>query len=230
MNRPSRQAVVLGGFAVLAVTGTLVVLLAKPRGADIGFWFDPISADTLATLPERLGGELTAAEMKTIESVAVQEISYAFRDFKVGLSERRDATYRVRVVDSLRYPIAPRMPAPSAESRSIPGLGGQGAVNFRLIAHSAIMFAPPELNRQAMVEGIGRGIGRAAVHEFAHQFLGSAPIHESKDIKSYEYRSADRVEQYYGEVRWDIARPLLEKRIGLKSPLARRQPSPRSPG
>ena len=108
------------------------------------------------------------------------------------------------------------MPAPSAESRSIPGLGGQGAVNFRLIAHSAIMFAPPETNRAAMIEGIGRGIGRAAVHEFAHQFLGSAPIHDSKDIRSYEYGSAARVEQYYGEMRWDIARPLLEKRIGLK--------------
>jgi hypothetical protein len=201
---------------LLAVAGTLVVLLSKPRGTDAGFWFDAISADTLATLPERLGGGISASEMKTIESVAVQEISYAFRDFQVGLSDRRDATYRMRVVDSLRYPIAPRMPAPSAESRSIPGLGGQGAVNFRLIAHSAIMFAPLEADRHAMIEGIGRGIGRAAVHEFAHQFLGSAPIHDSRDIKSYEYRSADRVEQYYGEMRWDIARPLLEKRIGLK--------------
>ena len=67
-----------------------------------------------------------------------------------------------------------------------------------------------------MVEGIGRGIGRAAAHEFAHQFLGSAPIHDSKDIKSYEYGSAGRAEQYYGEMRWDIARPLLEKRVGLR--------------
>ncbi len=67
-----------------------------------------------------------------------------------------------------------------------------------------------------MVEAIGRGIGRAAAHEFAHQFLGSAPIHDSKDIKSYEYGTAGRAEQYYGDMRWDIARPLLEKRIGLK--------------
>jgi hypothetical protein len=108
------------------------------------------------------------------------------------------------------------MPAPSAESRSFPGLGGQGAVNFRLIAHSAIMFAPPKTDRDAMIEGIGRGLGRAAVHEFAHQILGSAPIHDSKDIRSYEYGSAARVEQYYGDMRWDIARPLLEKRIGLR--------------
>ena len=216
MPRPSRQAIVLGGVILLAVAGTLVVVLSKPRGVDIGFWFDPIAADTLETLPERLGGELSGAEMKEIESVAVQEIASAFRDFRVALSERRNATYRVRVVDSLRYPISPRMPAPSAESRSIPGLGGQGAVNFRLIAHSAIMFAPPEADRAAMVEGIGRGIGRAAVHEFAHQFLGSASIHNTKDVRSYEYGSAARVEQYYGEMRWDIARPLLEKRVGLR--------------
>jgi hypothetical protein len=97
-----------------------------------------------------------------------------------------------------------------------PGLGGQGAVNFQLIAHSAIMFALPETDREAMIEGIGKGVGRAAVHEFAHQFLGSAPIHDSKDTRSYEYGSAARVEQYYGEMHWDIARPLLEKRIGLR--------------
>ncbi len=153
MLRPSRQGVVLGGVTLLAVAGALVVLLSKPRGADVGFWFDVIGADTLATLPERFGGQITPPEMKTIETVAVQEIANAFQDFQVELSDRRDATYRVRVVDSLRYPIAPRMPAPSAESRSIPGLGGQGAVNFRLIAHSAIMFAPPETDR----EGDDRG-------------------------------------------------------------------------
>lgn len=216
MPRPSRQTIVLGGVILLAVAGTLVVLWSNPRGVEIGFWFDPISADTLETLPERLGGELSDGEMKAIEAVAVQEIASAFRDFQVALSEQRNAPYRVRVVDSLRYPISPRMPAPSAESRSIPGLGGQGAVNFRLIAHSAIMFAPPGADRAAMVEGIGRGLGRAAVHEFAHQFLGSAHIHATKDVRSYEYGSAARREQYYGEMHWDIARPLLEKRVGLK--------------
>jgi hypothetical protein len=105
MLRPSRQAIVLGGVVVLAIAGALVVLLAKPLGVDIGFWFDPISVDALTTLPERLGVEITASEMKTIESVAVQEISHAFREFQVGLSNRRGATYRVRVVDSMRHPI-----------------------------------------------------------------------------------------------------------------------------
>ena len=81
-----------------------------------------------------------------------------------------------------------------------------------------------------MIAGIGRGIGRAA-HEFAHQLLGSAPIHDSKDLRSYEYGSAARVERYYGEMRWDIARPLLEQRVGLKQGgVSVAHPSPSSPG
>ena len=60
---------------------------------------------------------------------------------------------------------------------------------------------------------IGRGIGGAAVHELTHQLLPRAPIHDSRDPASYEYRSAARAEQYYGTLRWDIARPLLERRL-----------------
>jgi hypothetical protein len=111
--------------------------------------------------------------------------------------------------------MAPRAPAPSAESRAIAGIGGQGAVNFQLLANSAIAYSPDDAGRTTMIAAIGRGIGRAAAHEFAHQFLGAAPIHDSKDIQSYEYRSADRREQYYGDMHWDIARPWLQKRLGL---------------
>ena len=89
-------------------------------------------------------------------------------------------------------------------------------MNFRLIAHSAVAFAPAGADRGAMVAAIGRGIGRAAVHEFAHQLLGSTSIHDTKDVRSYEYDSAARFEQYYGEMHWDIARPLIAKRVGLK--------------
>ena len=216
MRAPSRQSIVLGSALLLAVVATLVAVRSKPRGVDIGFWFDLISADTLQTLPERLTGGIVSADMNLIEAIAVQEILHAFREFQVSVSDRRNATYRVRVVDTLHNPMFPHGLAPSGESRSIPGLGGQGAVNFRLIAHNAVTFAPAGADRPAIVTGIGRGIGRAAVHEFAHQFLGSAPIHDSKDVRSYEYRSAARREQYYGEIHWDIARPLLEERLGVK--------------
>jgi hypothetical protein len=67
--------------------------------------------------------------------------------------------------------------------------------------------------REVMIEAIGRGIGRAAVHEFTHQLLPTAPIHDSTDVSSYEYQSATRREQYFGELHWDLARPLLQERL-----------------
>ena len=213
---PSRQTIVLSVVMLSAIAGTLMVIRSKPSEVTIGFWFDSINDDTLHTVPERLAGGIDSSDLSTIESIAKAEIARAFNDFQVTLTNRRDATYRVRVVDSLRHPISPQAPPPSAESRSIPGLGGQGAVNFRYIAHSAISFAPADADRAEMIAGIGRGIGRAAVHEFAHQFLGATPIHDTKDVRSYEYDNAGRVEQYYGEMHWDIARPLIAKRIGLR--------------
>jgi hypothetical protein len=58
-------------------------------------------------------------------------------------------------------------------------------------------------------------VGRAAVHEFTHQILGrDAPIDGSKDVGSYEYGSTDRAAQYYGPIRWDLAAPLLRKKLG----------------
>jgi hypothetical protein len=89
-------------------------------------------------------------------------------------------------------------------------------VSFGVLAASAIGYAPQDADRGAVVEGIGRGIGRAAVHEFAHQFLPSAAIH-GEDVRSYEYGAANRPEQFYGEMHWDIAWPLLKKRLGTTS-------------
>ena len=213
---PSRPTLVFVAVLLATVVGTLLVLRSKPSGATIAFWVDRVSDDTLRTVPEQLNGGIEAADLKTIESVAISEIIHAFREFRITLTAPESATYRVRVVDSLVLPFAPRAPGPSAESRSIPGLRGQGAVNFRLIAHSAIAFAPPEADRATMIAGIGRGLGRAAVHEFAHQMLGSTSIHDTTDVQSYEYRTASRREQYYGDMHWDVARPFIVKRVGLR--------------
>ena len=57
------------------------------------------------------------------------------------------------------------------------------------------------------------GIGRTAAHELAHALLPQAPIHDSRDVRSYEYDSAARREQYFGEMHWAMARPLLEARL-----------------
>jgi hypothetical protein len=69
MPRPSRQAVVLAGVSLLAVVGTLMVAASTPRGVDAGFWFEPITPDTLETLPERFGGRITPDEYASADRV-----------------------------------------------------------------------------------------------------------------------------------------------------------------
>ena len=75
-------------------------------------------------------------------------------------------------------------------------------------------YAPQDADRVAVVQAIGRGIGRAAVHEFVHQLLPRLNIHDSKDDRSYEYGYSSRPAQYYGDMRWDLARPALLERFG----------------
>jgi hypothetical protein len=112
--------------------------------------------------------------------------------------------------------IVPRLGAlPSAgQSFSLGALGGTGSVGFHTLARSAVDNAAAGASRQSLIEGIGRGIGRAAAHEFAHQILGPAMQDDRTDLNSYEYFSSDRQAQFYGELRWVSARPLLQKRLG----------------
>ena len=35
------------------------------------------------------------------------------------------------------------------------------------------------------------------------------PIHDSRDMRRYEFDSAAGPEQYFDEMHWDVARPLL---------------------
>ena len=92
-------------------------------------------------------------------------------------------------------------------------LGGRGAVGFDLVAFKAINYAPADAPRHRIIEGIGRGIGRVAVHEFVHQILGVAAAHNNSDVNSYEYGSPDRASQYYGDLHWTTALPLLNKKF-----------------
>lgn len=99
------------------------------------------------------------------------------------------------------------------QSLPIAGLeGGQAAVSLSYLASSALAYAPTEATRAETIEGIGRGVGRAAVHEFTHQLLPRVSIH-SASIRSYEYAFASRPEQYFGDMHWDLALPLFWQRI-----------------
>jgi hypothetical protein len=210
--RPSRQALAIGGALLVgAVWAWLAAVRSSQRVADAGFWFEPSSFES-----SQLSAPLTPQELKTIESVAVSEVERAFAGLRITFSDRRDATYRVRVVPKLLDLRLKRHAEVAGASRAVSGFGGQGEVSFGLLAASAIGYAPPDADRRAIVEGIGRGIGRAAVHEFAHQLLPSAAI-DSGDATTYEYGAANRREQFYGNVHWGTAWPLLEKRLGSSS-------------
>lgn len=205
---PSRQAIVIGGV-LIAVGGVVWHTTGQScRPIDAGFWFDEVTYDS-----GRFGGPMTREELANVVSMARAEVTGAFTGLQIAFSDRRDASHRVRVVQELRdmrfrWPFF--LPA---ESRPVAGLGGQGAVSFSWLANGAVAYAPENANRSDLLAGIARGIGRAAVHEFTHLILPHAPIDGSKDIRSYEYGSAARREQYFGDVHWGLAWPLLEQRL-----------------
>ena len=204
--------VLLFGVAAAAASWKQV----QTRVISAGFWFDDVSYRETDAITRRLGGPLTAQDLRTVSAVAMDEINQAFDGLRITFSDSHTAPYRVRVVHELRYPNFPRMAGPAGESRGIRGLGGQGTLNFKVLTVNAVRHAPPDADRSAIVIALGRGIGRAAVHEFAHQFLGTVDLHARADINSYEYRSADRREQYYGAMSWGAAGSLVQKRIGYR--------------
>jgi hypothetical protein len=66
-----------------------------------------------------------------------------------------------------------------------------------------------------VIDSIGRGLGRVAAHEFAHQILTSVDLHASDDSNGYEYASADREALFYGRLAWSFAEPLLAEKLRI---------------
>jgi hypothetical protein len=210
MRRSSPRLVIVGClFLVGTAWNGLLVERSRHRAIDAGFWFDQVAYES-----PRLGGVLTAHDLDTVRSVAMTEVRHAFAGLRLTLSERRDARFRVRVAQWVRDPRFNREVGVSGESRAVAGFGGQGTVSFYYHASNAEGYAAPADDRDAIIAAIGRGIGRAAVHEFAHQLLPKAPLHATTNVLSYEYRSAARVDQYYGRMEWDVAWPMLQRRYG----------------
>jgi hypothetical protein len=176
----------------------------------IGFWFE----DGACTLPPdaatTLGGRLTDQEIRSLQQISHAELERAFAGLRVTLTRRHDAFWRVQV----RQTLEERGALPST-GRTLPlgPLGGLSEVSFTLVALKAIQYAPSGSSRQTAIEGIGRGIGRVAVHELVHQIVGTAEGHD-RDQNSYEYPSPDRASQYYGDLHWANAWRGLQQRIG----------------
>lgn len=215
MQSACRGGVGLTVVTALAAVGAWICATAacdRPpqRAVSAGFYFEPVSFASAA-----LGEPLRPEELTVIEAVARAELARAFDGLRIAFSARRDARYRVVVVPQVRDPRLRAEMFVAGESRAVRGFGGQGAVNFSLLASGAVGCAPRGASRTAIVEAIGRGVGRTAAHEFAHQLLPGAPIHASRDVTSYEYPAAGRCQHYFGPMQWDIAGPLLRRRLGL---------------
>jgi hypothetical protein len=179
----------------------------RGRAVEAGFWLDDVSFHSA-----RLGGSLTPGDISRVREVAVAELESAFAGLRIRVTSNRRARYHVRVVQSVRDT---RMKWPidvAGQSRGMAGVGGGGVVNFTLLASGAVVYAPDEVDRAGIIDAIGRGVGRSAAHEFAHQLLPHANLHRSRNRSSYEYYAASRPEQYYGAIAWDLAGPLLRAR------------------
>lgn len=194
--------------AVLAAMVAATIGCRGPRANEAGFWFEPVHFESNV-----LGGAVTAADVAIIETTARAELTHAFAGLPIRISDRRDATFRVRVVQEVRDRRLRANWGVAGESFSVPGLGGHSSVSFLFLASGAVANAPPDASRREILEAIGRGLGRTAAHELAHLLLPQAPLHDSSDVSSYEFDSAARREQYFGEMRWAIARPWLEERL-----------------
>jgi hypothetical protein len=205
-----RVLLIAGGVAVL-VTAALWARAepARDRVMHASFVFNPVTYSSAM-----LGGALTADDMATIATVARAELAAAFHGLRITISDRRDVRYHVRVVQELLLPMTTRRIYVAGSSHAVPGFGGSGAVSFSYYASGALVYAPPDATRAGLIEAIGRGLGRGAAHEFAHQFLSGVDLHQTRDRGSYEYYAASRAEQYYGPIHWDTAGPLLMKRFG----------------
>ena len=199
--------------AAAAILVAACLACHRPSSPVAAFWFDDVALALPRAVAERLGGPLTDPEIESIKRISRSEVERAFADLRVIISDGRQGFWHVAVMQDV--PRRTRHPLPSSgESMPLGMLGGSGSVGAVFITLAAIRYAPPAASRQTIVEGIGHGIGRVAVHEFGHQILGPAAAHNNADENCYENGNSDRQAQYYGEVGWTTWRSPLEQKLG----------------
>lgn len=214
--------VLIGGIATVAVIAMAATIAVRASHAtiDAGFWWADAPFRMSADDAVKIGGALTADELMSIQAISRAEVRRAFADLRINITDQRQAFWRVVVTASPLTMTRNRTTYPfsaAGQSRVFGPLGGFGSVAFAVLAHNAIEYAPAGASRQRIVDGIGKGIGRAAVHELAHQALGVASVaylDNRTDEDSYEHANADRRSQYYGELRWTAAWPVLQEKFG----------------
>ena len=199
-------------IGVTAIVFSVVRSRAATAPLTVSFRFDPAACVLPPAAAVLVGGPLTPPEIHEIEVAARRELEEAYRETRLVFVDGGEAFWHV----DLRHTI-------SGAGRAIPNaghavglgpLGGISELSFIVLATSAIRFAPVDASRAVVVEAIGRGIGRAAVHELAHQIVSSAAMDTTTDPDSYEYSTFSRASQYYGRLHWAGAWPSVEKKVG----------------
>lgn len=187
------------------------------REASVGFLFNADACVVRAGALQPFGDLLSDQERQAIEQLARRELADAFASVRVAITANRSALWRIAVVRSLPTRASQALPR-SGESIALGPLGGGGTVACDVIVRKAMQFAPEGATRAQLVEPIGRGVGRTAVHELVHQILGASGTHNDTDPDSYEHGSSDRASQFYGTLHWTNALPLLRDKLGLRQP------------
>jgi hypothetical protein len=203
------------GLAAVAIVAVLCVALfrgARP-GVDVCFWYEEFPFTFSAPVTAALGGPLTASEIDAIKQISHGELTRAFSGLKVTFTDRREVPWTVGVQQALERRKGQKLPN-AGETFAMGPLGARSLVDFTEVLMAAIAHAPAGTPRQQLVAGIGRGVGRVAVHELAHGLLGAGAMDNRTDDHSYEYFTHNRPSQYYGELHWARAWPVLVGRVG----------------
>jgi len=194
----------------IGLASILVASCAKERTADAAFRFDRVTFELPVDDVERIGGPIRPDEQLQIESIARAELEAAYAGLRIQFTTQPTGLYRVSVVQDIP---ARGLPVAGA-SRRLPLGGGIGEVSFRTLGSQAVANAPREATRAVIVEAMGKGIGRTAAHEFAHQILDHVNLHDTNDPDSYENGISNRPSQFYGRLHWAVAKPHLEAQLG----------------
>jgi hypothetical protein len=201
--------------AVVIALAILMILQWRSSSVVIeaGFWFEDVTFDLSPLDIQQLGGPIDEREKAMIREVAWNEIRTAYSDLRLRFTENRRAYYRVRVVQGALEDTSKMSRGAAGQTNAMGPLGGDSTVSYLVAVRGAFAYAPPRTSRRDILEAIGRGLGRTAVHELAHQLVSTQSAH-SNDDRSYEYHSPDRIGQYYGPIHWSTAWPPLQERLG----------------
>lgn len=200
---------------------TLTASACAGRETTVGFLLNDDACVLRPGALQAFGDVLDEDERRAIEHGARAELEEAFQTLPVTLTTDASAFWRIAVVRSLPARASQALPR-SGESIALGVLGGGGTVACDVVARKALQHAPAGTTREQLIAAIGRGVGRTAVHELVHQMLGPASAHNDADTDSYEHGSSDRVSQFYGQLHWTTALPLLQQKLGTRAPRSER--------